>query len=44
MHRYTNKQISTAVIIAQLLELAKWVRDAKQRGRELGLSDEETAF
>ena len=30
---YTNKQITTAEMIAQLLELAKWVREAKQHGR-----------
>ena len=41
---YTNKQITTAQMIAQLLELAKWVREAKQHGQDLGLSDEETAF
>ncbi len=41
---YTNKQISTAQMIAQLLELAKWVREAKRHGQELGLSGEETAF
>jgi type I restriction enzyme R subunit len=41
---YTNKQITTAQMIAQLLELAKWVREAKRHGEELGLSDEETAF
>lgn len=41
---YTNKQISTAQMIAQLLELAKWVREAKRHGDELGLSNEETAF
>ncbi len=41
---YTNKQISTAQMIAQLLELAKWVREAKRHGEELGLKDEETAF
>jgi type I restriction enzyme R subunit len=41
---YTNKQISTAEMIAQLLELAKWVREAKRHGEELGLSNEETAF
>ncbi len=41
---YTNKQITTAEMIAQLLELAKWVREAKRHGEELGLSDEETAF
>ncbi len=41
---YTNKQISTAQMIAQLLELAKWVRESKRHGEELGLSNEETAF
>lgn len=41
---YTNKQISTAQMIAKLLELAKWVREAKRHGEDLGLSDEETAF
>lgn len=41
---YTNKQITTAQMIAQLMELAKWVREAKRHGQELGLSDEETAF
>lgn len=41
---YTNKQITTAEMIAKLLELAKWVREAKQRGHDLGLSNEEVAF
>jgi type I restriction enzyme, R subunit len=41
---YANKQISTAQMIAQLLELAKWVRESKRYGEELGLSTEETAF
>jgi len=41
---YTNRQISTAQMIAQLLELAKWVRESKRHGEELGLSNEETAF
>lgn len=44
MLSYTNKQITTAQMITQLLELAKWVREAKRHGQELGLSDEETAF
>ncbi|MBY0307190.1 MAG: type I restriction endonuclease subunit R, partial [Phycisphaerales bacterium] len=44
MLRYTNKQISTAEMIAQLLELAKWVREAQKHGQELGLNDDETAF
>jgi len=41
---YTNKQITTAEMIAQLLELAKWVRKAKKHGQELGLDGEEVAF
>lgn len=44
MLRYTNKQITTAEMIAQLLELAKWVREAQKHGTELGLSDDEVAF
>ncbi|MEZ6125365.1 MAG: DUF3387 domain-containing protein [Planctomycetaceae bacterium] len=39
MLSYTNKQISTAEMIARLLELAKWVREAKQHGQDLGLSN-----
>jgi len=42
--RYTNRQITTAEMIASLLDLAKWVRDAQRRGQELQLSDEEAAF
>jgi type I restriction enzyme R subunit len=41
---YTNKQITTAEMIAQLLELAKWIREAKKHGAELGLSSDEVAF
>ena len=44
MLRYTNKAISTAEMIARLLDLAKHLREAKQHGQELGLSQEETAF
>lgn len=44
MLRYTNKQITTAEMIAQLLELAKWVRESTKQGQDLGLSAEETAF
>lgn len=35
---YTNKQITTAQMIAQMLELAKWVREAKRHGQDLGLT------
>ncbi len=40
---YTNKQITTAEMVAQLLELARWVREAKKHGEDLGLNSEETA-
>jgi type I restriction enzyme, R subunit len=32
---YTNKQITTAEMIAQLLELARWVREAKRHWQQL---------
>src|SRR5690606_15621788 len=44
MLSYTNKPITTAEMVARLLELAKWVREVRQHGHDLGLSDEETAF
>lgn len=44
MLRYTNKAISTAEMIARLIDLAKNLRAAKKHGEELGLSVEETAF
>ena len=44
MLRYTNKAITTAEMISQLIDLAKSLRDAKRHGEELGLSGEETAF
>ena len=42
--RYTNKAITTAEMIARLIDLAKTLRDAQRHGEELGLSGEETAF
>ncbi|MCW5768676.1 MAG: type I restriction endonuclease subunit R [Phycisphaeraceae bacterium] len=44
MLRYTNKAITTAEMIARLIDLAKHLRDAQRHGQSLGLSDEETAF
>ena len=41
---YTNKRITTAEMISRLLELAKWVREAKRHGQDLGLNTEEVAF
>jgi type I restriction enzyme R subunit len=44
MLRYTNKAITTAEMIARLLDLARFVREAQRHGQDLGLSEEETAF
>jgi type I restriction enzyme R subunit len=44
MLRYTNKAISTAELIARLIDLAKQLREAQKHGEELGLTEEETAF
>ena len=44
MLRYTNRAITTAEMISQLIDLAKSLRDAQRHGAELGLSREETAF
>ena len=41
---YTNKAITTAEMIARLIDLARELRDAQRHGEELGLSSEETAF
>jgi type I restriction enzyme R subunit len=44
MLRYTNKQISTAEMIARLIEIAHLVREERARGQAEGMSDEEIAF
>ena len=44
IRRYTNKTITTAEMITQLIDLAKYLREAQRHGEELGLSTEETAF
>ena len=44
MLRYTNKAITTAEMIARLIDLAKHLRDAQRHGEALGLNTEETAF
>lgn len=44
MLRYTNKAISTAEMIARLLDLAKHLREAQRHGEALGLNEEETSF
>ncbi len=42
--RYQNKSIETAQIIEELIELAKEMREARHRGDELNLNEEELAF
>jgi type I restriction enzyme, R subunit len=41
---YQNRAIETAQIIEELIQLAKEMRDAQQRGEDLKLSDDELAF
>jgi type I restriction enzyme R subunit len=42
--RYHSNAITTAEVLQELIELAKDIRDAHQRGEEEGLSPEEIAF
>lgn len=41
---YQNRTIEAAQVIAELIDLAKRMREAQQRGEHLGMSDEEVAF
>ncbi len=41
---YTNKSIETAEIIQELIDLAKKIREEQNRGRDLGLNEDEVAF
>ncbi|MEA2075691.1 MAG: type I restriction endonuclease subunit R, partial [Euryarchaeota archaeon] len=42
--RYQNRNIETAQVIEELVNLAKKIRDDKNRGKKLNLSEEELAF
>jgi type I restriction enzyme R subunit len=44
IRRYQNRAIETAAVIEELISLAKDMREAKQRGEKLGLTDDEVAF
>lgn len=44
INRYQNRALTTAEIIAELVALAKEMRDTKTRESELGLSEAEVAF
>jgi type I restriction enzyme R subunit len=41
---YQNRSIEAAQVIAELIELAKEIRAAQQRGDNLGLTEDELAF
>jgi type I restriction enzyme R subunit len=42
--KYTNRALTTAEIIAELVKMAKAMRDGSRRAAELGLTDAEAAF
>ncbi len=44
IRRYQNRSLEAAEVIAELIKLAKELREAHGRGEELGLSDDELAF
>lgn len=44
LRRYQNRAIETAKVIEELIQVAKDMRLAVQRGENLGLSDDEVAF
>jgi len=44
VRKYQNRAIETAQVIEELIALAKEVREAGRRGKDLGLSDDEVAF
>ncbi len=44
INRYTNRALTTAEIIAELVKLAKEMRDQNHRHEQLGLSVDEAAF
>ena len=44
LRRYENRAIEAAQVIEELIELAREIRTASERGEKLGLSDDELAF
>ncbi len=44
IRKYQNRSIETAQVINELIELAKDIKKAHQRGENLGLSEDEIAF
>lgn len=44
MRKYQNRAIETAQIINELINLARQIREAQNRGEKLGLTEDEIAF
>lgn len=44
IRKYQNRAIETAQVIEELIKLAKEMREAQQRGENLGMTDDEIAF
>ena len=44
LRRYQNRAVESAQVIEELIELAREMRQASDRGEALGLSDDELAF
>lgn len=44
MNAYHNRAVTTYEVIEELIQLAREMRDAAQRGEDLGLGDDELAF
>ena len=44
IHRYQNRSIEAAQVIEELIELAREMREAGERGEKLGLDENELAF
>lgn len=44
LNRYQNRTIDAAQVIAEIVEIAKAIREQKRRGEETGLTENELAF
>ena len=44
INKYNNKALTSAEIIEELIRLAKEMKEASEKGEDLGLTDDELAF
>ncbi len=44
LHRYANRAVEAAQVIEELIQLARDMREARERGEALGLTEDELAF